>query len=202
MYIKWTSLLVATAIATSVSPALARLGVGVATGKIEIKETLHPGSVYRLPPFTVVNTGDEPSDYTVGISQLQGQRELSPNPAWFSYSPATFSLDPGATRAVTVTLAIPVRGVTPGTYFAYLSAHPATKVQGGSSVGIAAAAKLYFSVAPANIFASLYYRIRSLWQDYLPWSNVVAAVMVGSLILVYLRHTFSFTIRKKQEKNE
>ncbi len=41
----------------------ARIGVGVGTGKITIDENLKPGIIYKLPPLTVVNTGDEASDY-------------------------------------------------------------------------------------------------------------------------------------------
>ena len=36
----------------------AKLGVGVATGKIVVEDKLRPGMIYNLPALTVLNTGD------------------------------------------------------------------------------------------------------------------------------------------------
>ncbi|NMC09344.1 hypothetical protein GYA44_03450, partial [Candidatus Microgenomates bacterium] len=48
--------------------AYAGLGVGIGTGKIVVDEKLRSGVIYNLPSLTVVNTGDEESDYSVSVA--------------------------------------------------------------------------------------------------------------------------------------
>ena len=47
--------------------AFASIGVGVGTGKIELDEILRPGLDYSLPPITVINTGDEASEFILTV---------------------------------------------------------------------------------------------------------------------------------------
>ncbi len=61
-----------------VPQAFANLGVGVGTGKIVVDEQLKPGMIYQLPSFSVINTGDIASDYSVGVAYHEGQEELQP----------------------------------------------------------------------------------------------------------------------------
>jgi len=49
------------------------IGVGVGTGKIQVDKPLKPGSVYIVPPLTVMNTGSESSEYTVSIDYSGNQ---------------------------------------------------------------------------------------------------------------------------------
>ena len=116
--------------------AFARIGVGVGTGKIVVDQKLKPGIIYQLPPLTVVNTGDETSEYGVGISYFQNQKQLMPDESWFIFSPETFHLDPGKVQVVDIKLNLPVNA-KPGDYFAYLEGHPAKKVKSGAtSIGV------------------------------------------------------------------
>lgn len=136
-------------------PVLATVGVGVGTGKIQINEKLHGGTIYQLPSLTVINTGTEPSDYEVSVSYLERQSEAKPPLSWFSFSPQSFHLEPGKAQTVDEKLSLPLNAV-PGNYFAYLEARPTQKGKGGTTtIGIAAAAKLYFTVVPSNIFDSI-----------------------------------------------
>ncbi len=174
--------------------AIASIGVGVATGKIEVTEKLKPGIVYKIPAVTVVNTGTEPSDYSIDIAYNETQSELKPDKKWFSFSPVNFHLDPQQVQKVDITLTVPLK-VTPGKYFSYIEGFPVRQPGAGSVVGVAAASKLYFEVIPANVFEGIYYRLVSLWRAYLPWTNIGVGVLAGVIAIVIFRRFFK--IEKK-----
>ncbi len=182
--------------------ALANLGVGVGTGKIVMDAPLRPGGVYVLAPVMVLNTGDQVSGYAVAVAYNEIQPELKPNASWFRFSPDRFDLAPGKARPVTTTLSLPVNA-PPGKYFAYLEAHPVLPEQAGlSHVGIAAAAKLYFTIAPANIVQGMYYRILSILATYAPWTYVGLIILAVVVVFSILRRFVSLNIsfRKRSSK--
>lgn len=184
------------------SSVFATIGVGVGTGKIQIDEKLKPGIIYQFPPFTVINTGDEPSDYEADISYHEKQPQLRPPQNWFIFSPQKFHLDPGKVQIVDVKLNLPIR-VAPGDYFAYLEGHPVKKSQAGqTTIGIAAAAKLYFTVVPANIFAGIYYKIASFWQVYSPWPQRFLILLVIGVAYLWIRKHFNIQIGLKKSGAE
>ena len=175
-------------------PARAGIGVGVNLGKIEIDEPLKPGGIYNLPIIGVVNTGDEEGDYELEITYHQDQPELRPSQDWFSFSPAKFHLEPGESKSVEIKLALPFT-MRPGDYFSYIEAHPVAK-QGpsGTTIGIAAATKTYFTVAPTNVVSAVVWRVYSLFTVYAPWSYVILVVVIGAVIIVVFRRFFNFQI--------
>jgi hypothetical protein len=164
--------------------AFADVGVGVGTGKIDVKEPIRAGGIYTLPPITVFNTGDQEATYAMYVTLNEKQPQLKPDPAWFSFSPAEFNLKPKQSQVVTPTFSPPL--VTqPGDYFAYLEARPSKTVkQGSTTIGVAAATKLSFSVAPSNIFVGLWYRLRDLYKQWWPWDLIV---IIAALIAVTYR---------------
>lgn len=176
---------------------LARIGVGVAIGKIEVKEPLKPGGVYNLTPLIVLNTGDEPADYEIKIAYHSEQPQLQPAQEWFSFSPSPFHLEPGQSQNVAVKLTLPVK-TEPGDYFAYLEAHPIVKAGPGVTIGVAAATKLYFTIAPANIWQGIYYRVVSFLTMYAPWTWVVLAMMLAAVIITLFRKYFTFQVGVKK----
>lgn len=180
----------------------AKIGVGVGTGKIVVDQTLKPGTIYDLPALTVFNTGDVESDYTVGIAYHEQQSELKPDKSWFSFSPSTFTLKPGEAQEVKIQLHLPVK-TEPGNYFAYLEGSPSTKGEsGGTKVGIAAAAKLYFQVVPSTFWEGLYYRVISLMKVYEPWPSRIA-YGVGFLAAWFLfKKFFHVQINLKKPDDE
>ena len=172
----------------------ARIGVGVGVGKITVDKSLKPGIIYELPTVPVLNTGDEPAEYGMSIEYQQDQPELWPAREWFAFSPDSFSLNPGEVQTVRITLNVPLK-VIPGDYFSYLEAHPIKKAEAGvTSIGIAAAAKLYFTVAPANIFQGIYYRFISFWKMYSPWTWVVLGIVLAAIVIVFFRKHFAFQV--------
>jgi len=147
-----------------------------------------------------VNTGDEPSEYGVQIVFHENQKEMRPAKEWFKFEPSQFYLEPGQSQLVQIKLTLPIMGAEPGDYFAFLQGRPLQKTETGmTSIGVAAATKLYFTVAPANIFVGIYYRIASLATLYSPWSYVVSAIVIAALLIAILRRFISFNIgiRKK-----
>lgn len=168
--------------------AFAKIGVGVNTGKIQVDEKLKPGMIYKLPPITVINTGDEPSDYETSVGYHQDQPELRPEQGWFIFSPQKFHLEPGKGQLVEIKINLPLK-IEPGDYFAYLEGHPlATVEKGGANIGVAAAAKLYFTVEPANPFLGIYYKIAGFFNIYSPWPQRVAIVLlIGGLLAIVKR---------------
>jgi len=184
--------------------ALAGVGVGVNLGKINIDEPLKPGGIYNFPSIGVINTGDESGDYELAVTYHQDQAELRPAQEWFSFSPAAFQLEPGQSQSVAVQLTLPMR-VKPGDYFAYLEAHPVKKAGPGTTIGVAAATKAYFTISPANIWQAAYYKTSSLFVLYAPWTYIVLSVILAAIIILLFKKYFTFQIgisRKGKERKE
>lgn len=176
----------------------AKIGVGVGTGKIQVDEQLKPGIIYKLPSLTVINTGNEPSDYGVSIAYHQDIPQLRPKQNWFIFTPQKFYLKPGEVKVVDIKLNLPLR-TEPGEYFAYLEAQPVIKAEKGkTTIGVAAAAKLYFTVVPANIFYGMYYKIVSFWKVYAPWPQRVIILLVIGMIYLLARKYLKINIGLKK----
>lgn len=174
----------------------ARVGVGVATGKIQVKEPLKAGKIYLLPTLVVSNTGTEPSWYEPGIEYHEGQETnpdmgLKPPREWFSFEPAEFYLEPGQAQKVEIRLTVPLKA-KPGDYFCYLEGRSLRKDTGtgGAKIGVAAAAQVYFIILPANIWQAIYYRVSDLMKIYSPWSWVVLWLIIGAIVILILRAIF------------
>ena len=183
--------------------ALARIGVGVGTGKIQVTDKLKAGMIYKLPSLTVVNTGDEPSDYEVAVTYHEQQHELRPLTKWFIFTPQRFHLNAGEVKEVTIKLNLPLR-TTPGDYFAYLEASPAKRSEtGGTSIGVAAAAKLYFTISPANFLQGIYYKVVSFWKVYSPWPSIVTLALAIIVAIILFKKYFKIELNiKKTAKKE
>lgn len=178
---------------------IARVGVGVNLGKIQIDEPLNPGGIYNFPSIGVINTGDEPGEYELAVTYHQDQPQLRPAQEWFSFEPQQFHLEPGQSQNVTVKLTLPVKA-KPGNYFAYLEAHPIIKAGPGTTIGVAAATKAYFTVVPANIWQAFTHRVSSFFTMYAPWTYVVLAIVIGAIIIVIFRKFFAFQIGVRRKK--
>ena len=178
----------------------AGVGVGVNLGKIEIDEPLKPGGIYNFPSIGVINTGDEAGDYELAVTYHQDQPEQRPSEEWFTFTPSSFRLEPGESQSVAVQLALPLK-MTPGEYFAYLEAHPVIKAGPGTTIGVAAATKTYFTVAPANIFQAVTYRISSFFVNNAPWTYVVLAMVIGAIVITLFRRFFAFQFGIKRKED-
>lgn len=174
--------------------ALAKIGVGVGTGKIQLNEPIKAGGIYDLPPLGVFNTGTEAADYEVGVAYHADYPQMKPPKEWFSFHPPSYFLEGGQSKSFGVKLTIPLKA-TPGEYFAFLEAYPVIKKEAGiTGVGVAAAAKLYFTVAPSNLWRAILFRASTLFNRFRPWSYVVPSVILLAILIVFFRKFFSFNI--------
>jgi hypothetical protein len=178
----------------------AKVGVGMGAGEIRVTEPIKPGGIYTLPELRVFNTGDETTTYGMNIAYHQDNPQLRPAKSWFTFSPATFTIDPGQSNEVQITMFVPVK-TEPGEYFAFLESGPVAEGGPGTSVGVAVATKLYFTVVPANLWEAMTYRVSAFFTTYAPWSWVIfGGAIVISLWFIFVRFfSFNITLRSKKE---
>ena len=180
--------------------SMAKLGVGVGLGKVDIDEELSPGGIYNLPTLPVLNTGDEDGEYEVSVTFREDQEEFKPEAGWFSFSPQSFPLKAGESQQVEISLTLPLN-TRPGDYFAFLEASP--KVSGeGVSVGVAAATKLNFTVKPANILQAIIERIRRFFEQNAPASYVVGGIAALVIVFAVGRRYVDLRIGLKKSKSK
>lgn len=109
------------ALALLISPALAQLGIS--PGSMDM---LVPEGQHTLPSITVSNDSDKPMDFEVelagygqGISGSTEVLEPDINPlsavSYISFAPAEFSLEPGESQEIDLTVSIP-QGIDGGRY--------------------------------------------------------------------------------------
>ena len=179
--------------------SFASVGVGVGMGKIQVDKLLFPGQIYHLPPLIVKNTGNVPSEYNVSVDYLTDQTELKPDAEWFTYKPTQVYLTANSSKTVGITLTLPVNA-RPGEYFAYLQAQPmkADAAPGSTYIAPAAAVKLYFTVATANVWQGIYYRFIYLYAQYSPWDTVILAIIIGAALVLVFKKYFKTKIRMKK----
>ena len=101
-------------------------------------------------------------------------------------------------------ITLPIKDIIPGDYFAYIEGMPIQNLDTGESViGIAAATKLYFTIAPSNIFEGIYYRVLSLYNQYTPYSTALLAILAAILIWILFRKFFKIDFNiQRNEKSE
>ncbi|HEX8923642.1 MAG TPA: hypothetical protein VF828_02830 [Patescibacteria group bacterium] len=197
-YLTLAAILVTLLVSASFFPISAHIGVGVGSGKITVDNQLKPGVIYQLPPINVINTGDQSSDYILVVTYHDKQSQLKPPQTWFHFNPDKFHLEPGKVQLVKITLDLPLKA-EPGDYFAYLEAHPDMKnPDGSSSVSIAAASKLYFTVVPASVMSALYYKVLSFWRVYSPWPQRFIVLLAVATIFYLLKKNFKFQVSVKK----
>ena len=98
----------AAAIALSIARppnAAADQGVRIDAGRISLDAQVLPGNTYHLPALGVSDPGDQGASYSMHVGMLEGAKVAEAS--WFEFSPASFTLNPGQTQRVTVTLRIP-----------------------------------------------------------------------------------------------
>lgn len=179
------------------------MGIGIGIGKIMIEEGLMSGQIYNLPSIPIINTGDEPGTYGVEITFNRAQDQHFPKVEWFTFSPNNFELEPGEIETVKVTLNLPLK-TAPGDYFAYVEAHPVvhSRIDGSTALGIAAASKLSFTILPSSFLQGVYYRLFSLYQQYLPWTSIAAGIIATLIVVLIFKKFFSFNISLQKKENQ
>jgi hypothetical protein len=189
----WLAAVMAVLALTSAAPpsgARADAGVSLDRGGLFIVEQLEGGGRYTLPVVTVRNPGDEPSAYRMTVLFLEETDARRPDPAWFTFEPATFELGPGERQPVSIVVELP-GDVRPDDYEALVQAEMVSGTS-GTSVGAAAAAPVTFTVTPESTWQEWRLRVGG-WVDGAGiWGYAVAiAVLSGAAVLLGGRFTGS-----------
>ncbi|MGD9891340.1 MAG: NEW3 domain-containing protein [Dehalococcoidia bacterium] len=171
----------------------ADVGVAIDIGRITVDQTLSKGGSYQLPSIGVRNPGTEHSTYRMAVSSLQSQPEREPPSDWFTFSPESFALEPGAAQPVRVTLEIPT-DAEPGDYAALIQAQIAPSGE-GAQVGAAAASQLTFTVEPSTILEAWLVRGRRQMDAWSPWSYLLPIAAISTVAVGWLRHRYHFGFR-------
>lgn len=133
----------------SSTPATASLGIGVGGLTFDLGE-VQKGQTYYVGCMQILNVGDEPTWYKMGVSYASSQLELEVPAEWITFIPQRFYLYPGvdkvyelgyAQQIVSIYLTVP-KYAHKGDYFCYLDASTDT----GSWFNIAVGATLRFRV--------------------------------------------------------
>lgn len=179
--------------------ASAKVGVGMGAGEVRLTDPVKPGGIYTLPKLRIFNTGDETTTYGMDVAYHAEHLELRPGQDWFSFSPDTFTLEAGGSKEISIMMTVPVKA-QPGAYFAFLESGPVASDKPGTTVGVAVATKLFFTVVPANIFQAVLYRVSSFFNTYAPWPWIGLGLAIFIIVFFLFRKFFSFNfaVRKKQ----
>lgn len=172
---------------------LGKVGVGMGAGEIRVTEPIKPGGIYTLPNLRIFNTGDETTTYGMNVAYHQDHNELRPEKSWFTFEPPTFTLDPGASQEVSIVMTVPVK-TDPGDYFAFIESGPVAENGPGTSVGVAVATKLYFTVVYANFWQAMTYRIAAFFATYSPWSWIALGVSLVVVVGFVFSRFFSLNV--------
>jgi hypothetical protein len=179
----------------------AKIGVGMGAGEVRVTEDIRPGGIYTLPSLRVFNTGDETATYGMNVAYHQDNQQNRPAINWFTFEPATFTLEPGTSEEISITMTVPVKAL-PGEYFAFLESGPVQTQTEGTSVGVAVATKLYFTIVPANLWQAFIYRASAFMNTYAPWTWVAFGVVALLLTAFVFTRFFSFNISFRSKTGE
>ncbi len=178
-------------------PSSAKVGVGINLAKIKVNQPLYSGGSYNITKMTVLNTGTEPGWYRTDISYLERQKELRPPKSWYHFSPKNFYLKPGQAKEVQISLSIPISAQA-GKYFALVRGRPTAK-KGSLTIGVAAAAKMSFTVKSSSLWWSILNWISSRLKNYAPYSYIVLAIVGLAIILIIARRYLSISIKLEKK---
>lgn len=148
-----TAGLAAVGVALLLVPPPARADAGprpaIAPAKVEIDQAVGQGADIRLPSLSVLNRGDAAGTFSLMVTGLSNQDELSADGSWFKFDPQKFTIDAGAGQVVNVRLRVPNEAKV-GKYRALLEASTDDAGGSGVTVGVAVASTVIFDVKDAN----------------------------------------------------
>lgn len=192
--------LTATVLLAAATPLSASQGVSIDSTDIRIDDTLFSGSSYRLPDVRVSNPGDEPTEYRMVVALIAGSGSTPVPTDWVTFTPVSFTLEPGLGRPVKMSLHIP-SGSRPGDYGAVIAAQVITEHHAdgsaAASVGAAAGTKLSLRVESASLLQGWWLAASGFAADRMPWTIVVPAVVVIGATLLFVAVRFRFRIERR-----
>lgn len=175
-------------------PVAATTGVSIDVSRINVTEQLAPGGEYQLPTFGARNPGTDPTGYTIVVSYVDAQETYQPPASWFTFSPASFTLEGGQSRPVTTSLEVPP-DAAPGAYTALIG--PQIAAEGsGALVGAGAAARLTFTVGECQGL-DCWLRWIGRWIGEHLYVLLIPLALAALIGLRVVRRRFAFTIQRR-----
>jgi len=158
--------------------AAASIGVGIQVGPVRLAGIAHAGQTYDLPPVYVVNTGTEPETVRLDVQRLSKGKGRDVPKAWFQPGQTDVHLDAKQSATIPVQLVVPADAKL-GPYFSDVVAHGSASIEAGqTTLGVAAATKLQFTVGKA-VPAGFWSRLRSP----LAWAGGIIVLAGGGFLL-------------------
>jgi hypothetical protein len=128
--------------------AQASVGVGVQASPVRLGNVAHAGGSYALPPVFVVNTGTQSEKISVRVERLSKGTGRAVPPSWVQATGPAVQLSPRQSARIPLELVIP-GGAKPGRYLSNVVVAGSAVISAGqANLGVAAATRLEFSVAP------------------------------------------------------
>lgn len=165
---------------------LADVGAGVGASPIRLSSPAHPGNAYRLPALYVVNTGTVASRYHISVERLKPGPALTAPTIWIEIGRNDFTLAPGRSINVPLTLTVPVDAAT-GNYASDLVAGTEAPAQSGkaATASARAATELLFTVAPGDPLLI----VALSW-----WTYALAGAAVLIVLAFWAQRRYGFTV--------
>jgi len=158
--------------------AAASIGVGIQVGPVRLAGIAHAGQTYDLPPVYVVNTGTEPETVRLDVQRLSKGKGRDVPKSWFKPGQTDVHLDAKQSASIPVQIVVPA-DAKPGPYFSDVVAHGSAAIEAGqTTLGVAAATKLQFTVGKA-VPAGFWSRVPSP----LAWAGGIIVLAGGGFLL-------------------
>ena len=130
--------------------AQASVGVGVQAAPVRLGNAAHAGGSYALPPVYVINTGTQPEKISVRVERLSKGTGRAVPPSWIQATGSGVQLSPRQSARLPLELVVP-GGAKPGRYLSDVVVGGSAVISAGrANLGVAAATRLEFSVAPGS----------------------------------------------------
>jgi hypothetical protein len=162
--------------AAIVAPAAADQGVRLDVGAVTVDAPVGPGETHALATIGVSNPGTVRTTYRMTVARRSNAGGRDIDPSWVVFAPVTFTLDPGATQAVTVTLMLPPDAAA-ADYAGLIEAGVVPDPAAGVGVAAGAGAKLTFTVRPASVLAGWIAQLEGWLAGASPWPQVLLALL-------------------------
>ena len=171
--------------------AQASVGVGIQAGPVRLGAAAHPGGSYALPPVYVVNTGSQPESLTVRVERVSAGSGRPVPVSWVHAPGSAVRLSHNQGTRIPLQLIIPATA-QPGEYLSDVVVRGSAALSdGGANLGVAAATKLEFRVAPGVASAG--------WFSMPGWVLLaaVAIVLLGAAALMGRRSGVRIRIERE-----
>src|SRR5215831_8057497 len=128
--------------------AQASVGVGVQAAPVRLGNVAHGGGTYALSSVYVLDTGTQAEKISVRVERLSKGAGRAVPPSWVRATGPAVQLSPRQSARIPLELTVP-GGAQPGRYLSDIVVTGSAVVSvGRANLGVAAATRLEFSVAP------------------------------------------------------